>query len=65
MDEEKREPGDRDLIVRLSERFEIFTEQVLKKLDAVLEMRESVDQLLHRKNTKRSQDAQRKRKERA
>ena len=64
MDEEKREPGDRDLIVRLSERFEIFTEQVLKKLDAVLEMRESVDQLLHRKNTKRSQDAQRKRKER-
>ena len=64
MDEEKREPADRDLIVRLSERFEIFTEQVLKKLDAVLEMRESVDQLLHRKNTKRSQDAQRKRKER-
>ena len=68
MDEEKHAPEQevvaRDVIVRLAERFEIFTEQVLKKMDALLEMRESVDQLLHRKSAKRSQDAQRKRKER-
>jgi hypothetical protein len=56
---------DRDIIVRISERFEIFTEQVIKKMDELMSMRDMVEQLLHRKTNKRGQDAERKRKERA
>ena len=71
-DEEKCEPvsaegasdeavADRDVIVRLSERFEIFTEQVIKKMDELLSMRDMVEQLLRRKTNKRNSDAERKR----
>jgi len=61
---EKEAVADRDVIVRLSERFEIFTEQVIKKMDELLSMRDMVDQLLRRKSAKRNNDAERKRKER-
>ena len=61
---EKEAVADRDVIVRLSERFEIFTEQVIKKMDELLSMRDMVDQLLRRKTNKRNSDAERKRKER-
>jgi hypothetical protein len=56
--------ADRDIIVRLSERFEIFTDQVIKKMDELLSMRDMVDKLLRRKTDKRNNDAERKRKER-
>ena len=56
--------ADRDVIVRLSERFEIFTELVIKKMDELLSMRDMVEQLLRRKTNKRNSDAERKRKER-
>ena len=55
---------DRDVIVRLSERFEVFTAQVIKKMDELLSMRDMVEKLLHRQTSKRSNDAERKRKER-
>jgi hypothetical protein len=62
--EEKYAVADRDIIVRLSERFEIFTDQVIKKMDELLSMRDMVDKLLRRKTDKRNNDAERKRKER-
>ena len=52
-----REQPDRDVIVRLAERFEIFTQQVLSKMDELLSMRETVEKLLQRKSVKRQQDA--------
>ena len=55
---------DRDVIVRLSERFEVFTAQVIKKMDELLSMRDMVEKLLRRQTSKRSNDAERKRKER-
>ena len=62
---EPQELPDRDVIVRLSERFEIFTQQVLSKMDELLSMRETVEKLLQRKSVKRQQDAERKRQQRA
>jgi hypothetical protein len=62
------EPWDesgRDVIVRISERFEIFTAQVIKKMDELLSMRDMVEKLLQRQTGKRSHDAERKRKERS
>ena len=55
---------DRDVIVRLSERFEVFTAQVIKKMDELLSMRDMVEKMLRRQTSKRSNDAERKRKER-
>ena len=49
----------------LNERFEFFTGQILVKLDAILEMKSSVDKLLQATNWKRAQDAERKRVQRA
>ena len=49
----------------LNERFEMFTGQILVKLDAILEMKSSVDKLLQATNWKRAQDAERKRVQRA
>ena len=62
---EPQELPDRDVIVRLSERFEIFTRQVLSKMDELLSMRDTVEKLLQRKSVKRQQDAERKRQQRA
>jgi hypothetical protein len=62
--EEEWPNRDRDVIVRLSERFEVFTAQVIKKMDELLSMRDMVEKLLHRQTSKRSTDAERKRKER-
>ena len=71
-DEEKHAPeseGDGDDVVTalqgLNYRFEIFTGQILEKLDAILEMKSSVDKLLAATNWKRVQDAERKRLQRA
>ena len=60
---EPQELPDRDVIVRLSERFEIFTRQVLSKMDELLSMRDTVEKLLQRKSVKRQQDAERKKRE--
>ena len=59
--EEEQEPA----ILRLVENFDVFSQQVLEKLDALLEMKETVDRLFTASQWKRSKDAERKRQQRA
>jgi hypothetical protein len=60
-DEEDEEPA----LVRLVANFDLFSRQVLEKLDALLEMKETVDKLFTASQWKKSKDAERKRQQRA
>ena len=59
--EEQDEPA----ILQLVQNFDVFSQQVLEKLDALLEMKETVDRLFTASQWKRSKDAERKRQQRA
>ena len=56
---------DAELLQLLNDKFTVFTEQVLQKLDSILELKEVVLQLTESKQLKRSQEAGRKREQRA
>ena len=58
---EDQEPA----LLRLVANFNVFSRQVLEKLDALLEMKETVDKLFTASQWKKSKDAERKRQQRA
>jgi hypothetical protein len=60
-EEDSQEPA----LLRLVENFDEFSRQVLEKLDALLEMKETVDRLFTASQWKKSKDAERKRQQRA
>ena len=72
MDEEKVAPEELDAVApeelaigQLAERFDQFTRQVLERLDVLLEMKSTVDKMFNATLWKKSQDAERKRQQRA
>ena len=55
---------DAELLQELNAKFEVFTEQVLRKLDSILELKEVVSRLSESKQHKREREAERKRAQR-
>ena len=64
-EESEEEPDEEPMLLRLVENFDVFSRQVLEKLDALLEMKETVDKLFTASQWKKSKDAERKRQQRA
>jgi len=56
---------DADLLQQLNDKFTLFTQQVLQKLDSILELKEVVSKLTESKQLKRGAEAGRKRAQRA